>query len=208
MPYQRHRSYRRAARLYRRPGLRARRSRFALRTAFLAATLAVVLAVTLSPHSPAALTAASNPVRPVNTGASCDIIVPARPLSATGLATPYRLTGPQGTRSAAWGCTMANAANLGAFVQATILDPATGALSVYEPLVITQGTKPAITPVVPRLPPDAVVTIDIGFNGTTLRQIGGTSRALGDGRCVNGLGNSLFGQVSFCNGTAFFRAAF
>jgi hypothetical protein len=35
---------------------------------------------------------------------------------------------------AASGCNMANAGNLGAFVQATILDPATGALSVYEPL--------------------------------------------------------------------------
>ena len=40
------------------------------------------------------------------------------------------------------GCEMSNAAKLGAFVQATILDPATGALSVYEPLVITQGTSP------------------------------------------------------------------
>ncbi len=35
---------------------------------------------------------------------------------------------------------MTNAANLGAFVQATILNTRTGALSVYNPLVITQGT--------------------------------------------------------------------
>ena len=67
----------------------------------------------------------------------CVIIVPARPLTARGLATPYRLTGPDGTSPEASGCTMANSANLGAFVQATILNPATGALSVYEPLVIT-----------------------------------------------------------------------
>ena len=51
------------------------------------------------------------------------------------------------------GCTMTNAAALGAFVQATILNPATGALSVYDPLVITQGTTPAVAPVVPTLPP-------------------------------------------------------
>src|SRR6266581_4717710 len=77
---------------------------------------------------------------------NCDIVVPANPLSAQGLATPYQLTGPAGTSAANSGCTMTNAANLGAFVQATILDPRTGALSVYNPLVITQGTTPAVPP--------------------------------------------------------------
>ena len=138
---------------------------------------------------------------------SCDIVVPANPLTAQGLATPYQLTGPNGMTPAASGCTMANFANLGAFVQATILDPATGALSVYEPLVITQGTQPAAAPVVPTLPAGAVVTIDFGFNGTNLTQVGATRTALGQGRCVNGLNGSIFGQVSFCNGTQFFQAA-
>ena len=108
----------------------------------------------------------------------CVIIVPARPLTARGLATPYQLTGPGGMSPEASGCTMANSANLGAFVQATILNPATGALSVYEPLVITQGTQPAVPPVVPKLPRGAVVTIDFGFNGTNLIQAGATPRAL------------------------------
>jgi len=133
--------------------------------------------------------------------------VPAHPLSAAGLATPYQLTGPDGQTPEASGCTEANAADLGAFVQATILNPATGALSVYEPLVITQGTTPAAAPVVPKLPRGAVVTIDFGFNGTNLTQVGATPRALLQGHCVNGLPGSIFGQVSFCNGTAFFRAA-
>jgi hypothetical protein len=138
---------------------------------------------------------------------NCEIIVPARPLSAVGLATPCQLTGPDGETPEASGCSQANAANLGAFVQATILDPATGALWVYEPLVITRGTTPAVAPVVPRLPRGAVVTIDFGFNGTSLSQAGATPRALRQGRCVDGLPGSSFGQVSFCNGTAFFRAA-
>jgi hypothetical protein len=133
--------------------------------------------------------------------------VPAHPLSAAGLATPYQLTGPDGQTPEASGCTEANSADLGAFVQATILDPATGALSVYEPLVITQGTEPAAAPVVPKLPKGAVVTIDFGFNGTNLTQVGATPRALFQGHCVNGLPGSIFGQVSFCHGTAFFRAA-
>ncbi len=138
---------------------------------------------------------------------NCDIIVPANPLSARGLATPYQLTGPAGTSAAASGCTMANAANLGAYVQATILNPRTGALSVYNPLVITQGTTPAVAPVVPKLPRNAIVTIDFGFNGTDLIQVGATPGALREGRCVDGLG-SVFGQVSFCNGIRFFNAAF
>ncbi len=103
---------------------------------------------------------------------------------------------------------MANFANLGAFVQATILNPRTGRLSVYEPLVITQGTTPAAAPVLPRLPRNAIVTIDFGFNGTNLTQVGATPGALAQGRCLNGTPGSIFGQVSFCNGIGFFQAAF
>ena len=124
----------------------------------------------------AAATAAPTATAPAAAAAnvSCDIIVPANPLSAQGLSTPYQLTGTNGMSAQASGCTMANFGNLGAFVQATILDPATGKLSVYEPLVITQGTQPAATPVVPTLPAGAVVTIDFGFNGTNLTQVGAT----------------------------------
>src|SRR6185437_9229522 len=141
----------------------------------------------------------------VNT--SCDIVIPAHPLTAKGLATPFLLTGPAGTSPAASGCQMINSLQLGAFVQATILDPATGKLSVYNPLVITKGTKPAVKPVVPKLPRHAVVTIDIGFNGAILRQAGATPNALAEGRCTDGMPGSPFGQVSFCNGPAFFKAA-
>jgi hypothetical protein len=147
----------------------------------------------------------TTPVAAANT--SCAIIVPADPLSATGLATPWQLTGTAGATPEASGCNMANNANLGAYVQATILNPANGALQVYEPLVITQGTTPAAAPVVPTLPPGAIVTIDVGFNGTNLSQVGATPDALQQGSCVDGLNGSIFGQVSFCNGTAFFRAA-
>src|ERR1700678_931600 len=141
------------------------------------------------------------------TNVNCDIIVPADPLSAQGLATPYQLTGTDGQSPAASGCEMTNAANLGAFVQATILNPQTGALSVYDPLVITQGTTAAIAPAVLQLPANAVVTVDFGFNGTDLFQVGATANALAQGNCVNGTNGSVFGQVSFCNGTQFFQVA-
>ena len=139
---------------------------------------------------------------------NCDIIIPANPLTAQGLATPYQLTGPGGMSPAQSGCEMTNATALGAFVQATILDPATGQLSVYDPLVITKGTTPAVQPLAPNIPADAVVTVDFGFNGTDLFQVGATADALKQGNCMNGMPGSIFGQVSFCNGTNFFNAAF
>ncbi len=138
---------------------------------------------------------------------NCDIIVPANPLSARGLATPYQLTGTGGMSPAQSGCTMANAVNLGAFVQATILNTQTGQLSVYDPLVITQGSTPAVAPVVPVLPARYIATIDFGFNGTDLTLVGATRNALRNGLCVNGLGGSIFGQVAFCNGINFFAVA-
>jgi hypothetical protein len=138
---------------------------------------------------------------------SCDIIVPANPLSAQGLATPYQLTGTGGMSPAQSGCTMANAANLGAFVQATILNTQTGQVSVYDPLVITMGTTPAVAPVVPVLPARYIATIDFGFNGTDLTLVGATRNALRNGLCVNGQGGSIFGQVAFCNGINFFAVA-
>jgi hypothetical protein len=142
----------------------------------------------------------------VNT--DCAIIVPAHPLTAKGLATPYQLTGLGGTSPAASGCQMINSINLGAFVQATILDTRTGALSVYDPLVVTMGTRPAVAPVVPKLPRHAVVTIEMGFNGAILRQAGATPGALRQGNCTDGEPGSPFGQVSFCNGPGFFKTAF
>ena len=44
---------------------------------------------------------------------------------------------------------------------------------MYEPLVITAGTNPAVAPVRPRLPKDAVVNLMFGFNGNNL-QLAGT----------------------------------
>jgi len=163
--------------------------------------------VTPAAADTAAALATTAPSMRFNT--TCDIIVPANPLSAPGLAAPYQLTGPDGMTPAQSGCEMSNGAKLGAFVQATILDPATGTLSVYEPLVVTQGTRPdtpglKLNP--PVIPADAVVTIDFGFNGTHLVQVGATPTTLADAHCVSGQAGSAFGQTSFCNGASFFTA--
>ncbi len=181
-------------------------------TAVLAVGLGAGVVVASSGGSPAkvhqAAASSSQGVTSTAVNTDCNIVIPAHPLTAKGLATPFLLTGPAGTSPAASGCQMINSLQLGAFAQATILDPATGKLSVYNPLVITKGTKPAVKPVMPKLPRHAIVTIDIGFNGEALRQEGATAGALAEGRCTDGEPGSPFGQVSFCNGPAFFKAAF
>jgi len=182
-------------------------------SAVMALGLTIGIVVSASGHGtpklhPAAANSGNTGVSSTAVEDTCDIIVPAHPLTAKGLATPYQLTGPAGGSPAATGCQMSNSVNLGAFVQATILNTQTGALSVYNPLVITAGTKPAVAPVVPKLPKHAVVTVDFGFNGTFLLQQGATSDALAEGNCTDGMPGSPFGQVSFCNGVNFFNTAF
>jgi len=125
---------------------------------------------------------------------NCTLTVPNNPLSARGLATPWQLGD---------GCAMTNAANEGAFVEATILSPG-GQLQVYNPLVITAGTTPAATPALPTIARGSVVVIDVGFNGNNLVLQGRGAR---QGNCVDALGQSLIGQVSACNAVNFYRVA-
>ena len=125
---------------------------------------------------------------------NCTLTVPANPLSAQGLATPWQLGD---------GCSMANAATEGAFVEATILAP-NGQLQVYNPLVITAGTTAAATPAAPTIARGSQVIIDVGFNGTNLVLEGRGAR---QGNCVDALGQSLIGQVSACNAVNFYNLA-
>jgi len=128
------------------------------------------------------------------TSMNCTLTVPNRPLTARGLATPYQLGD---------GCSMADAANEGAFVEATILAP-DGSVQIYDPLVVTAGTTPAVAPVPPTMARGSLVIIDIGFNGNNLVLQGRGAR---QGHCVDALGQSLIGQVSACNAVNFYRAA-
>jgi hypothetical protein len=128
----------------------------------------------------------------------CTLVVPDDPLTAGGLATPYQLvaTDPNGGP-----CHEANP-DQSAFVEAAILDPATGRLSIYRPLVIDQGTTPAVAPVVPELPANAVVGLWFGFNGANLA-LDANDGVLDANNCVQGLG-----QFAYCNAAApnFFAA--
>lgn len=132
----------------------------------------------------------------------CTLIVPRNPLTAKGLATPYQLVATNPDNGP---CNEANKMQA-AFVQGAVIDPATGAISIYNPLVVDKGTKPAVQPVVPTLPKRGVVALWFGFNGNNLT-LQGRHGSLQDGHCVNGANDTIFGQFAYCNALNFFQVA-
>jgi hypothetical protein len=105
--------------------------------------------------------------------ANCTLIVPENPLSPLGLATPYLLTA---TNPAQGPCHEADADET-AFVQGAIINTNTGQISIYDPLVIDEGTTPAVAPVVPKLPMNSVVALWFGYNGDNLTLAGADQMA-------------------------------
>jgi hypothetical protein len=126
----------------------------------------------------------------------CTLLVPDAPLTAQGLATPYQLVA---TNPANGACHEANP-DQSAFVEAAILDPKTGRIAIYRPLVIDKGTMPAAAPVVPDLPDNAVVGLWFGFNGANLA-LEAAEGVLEANNCVQGLA-----QFAYCNAPDFFAA--
>ena len=125
---------------------------------------------------------------------NCTVSVPANPLSAQGLASPWILGD---------GCTWANGDTEGVFVDATILAP-NGQLQVYNPLVINQGTTPAVAPTPPTIAAGSQVILSAGFNGNALALVGPGVR---QGNCIDAFGNSLMNQTPQCNAANFYRMA-
>ena len=161
---------------------------------------AKVQAANMATAAPAAAAAAAAAAAP---NPDCTLIVPENPLSAKGLSTPYQLiaTDPNGGP-----CNEANGAQ-GAFVEAAVFNPANSQISIYHPLVIDIGTKPAAAPVVPSLPANAIVALWIGFDGDNLTLASADPNNLSNAKCTNGLPGSIFTQVSYCNARAFFKVA-
>ena len=125
---------------------------------------------------------------------NCTVTVPDRPLSAKGLATPWELGD---------GCTWANGGTEGVFIDATILAP-NGQLQVYNPLVIDQGTTPAVAPTPPTIAQGSQVILSVGFNGGALALVGRGAR---QGNCLDAFGNSLVDQTPQCNAVNFYQMA-
>jgi hypothetical protein len=125
---------------------------------------------------------------------NCTVSVPANPLTAQGLASPWVLGD---------GCTWANGGTEGVFVDATILAP-NGQLHVYDPLVINQGTTPAVAPTPPTIAAGSQVILSVGFNGAALALVGAGAQ---QGNCIDAFGNSLIDQTPQCNAASFYRMA-
>ncbi|KAF8947192.1 hypothetical protein BGZ47_010018 [Haplosporangium gracile] len=122
---------------------------------------------------------------------ACFLQVPKKPLTAQGLASPYILKKGNCDQTIA---------DQQVFVEATVFDIDTKTFSVYQPLVINEGTKPAIAPVVPKLPKNSIVGLWFGANSDSITLTGDIKD------CVNGLSSTdVFGQVAFCNAHKFFQ---
>ncbi len=167
-------------------------------------TLAISAKATATSATATAATGASTALNP--TILNCFLTLPNNPLSAAGLSTPFLLNAP---------CSQ-TVATQQAFAEAAIYDPATGAISIYHPLVLDAGKTAGAPPVVPNLPAGAVVALWFGFNGGVLQllDINGkdtnASPVLKGAGCINGLEGvqgDVFGQVSWCNAQPWFAAA-
>ncbi|MCJ1476893.1 hypothetical protein MMC13_005562 [Lambiella insularis] len=152
--------------------------------------------------------AAAAPAATLNaTVVNCFLTVPANLLTAAGLATPFILNAP---------CSQ-TVPGQQSFAEASVYDPATGAISTYHPLIIDAGVTPIVPPVVPAIPAGATVGIWFGFNGGVLQlqDVNGLTPdkspliGAGGAGCINGLpgtAGDVFGQVSWCNAQPFFAA--
>jgi hypothetical protein len=135
----------------------------------------------------------------------CTVVVPANPLTATGLSTPYLLAGLNA--ATAGPCNQANDGQT-SFAEAVIYDGQAQNLAAYHPLVIDVGTKALINPVVPQIPAGAVIGIWFGTNANTITLLDNGAGSLSAGQCVNGVNVngqlSVFGQYAYCNAVTFF----
>ena len=125
---------------------------------------------------------------------NCTVTVPAHPLTARGLASPWVLGD---------GCTWENGGTEGVFIDATILAP-NGQIQVYNPLVINQDSTPAVAPTPPTIAAGSQVILSVGYNGGALALVGRGAR---QGHCLDAFGNSLIDQTPQCNAMNFYRMA-
>ncbi|KAJ3119836.1 hypothetical protein HK100_000141 [Physocladia obscura] len=117
----------------------------------------------------------------------CVVTLPPSALTAQGLSTPWTVTGCDQTVNPT-------------FAECVVVNPATGTLGVYSPLLINKGSTNFVTPVVPILPANGVVGCWFGTNGVSTTLAGATAAA----NCTSPTTALL--QFAACNGPNFFAA--
>ena len=145
---------------------------------------------------------------------NCNLLVPANPLTASGLSTPYVLS----PATAADSCDETGSASA-AFVQAVVYDSSKALcgnnMCIYNPLVVNAADPtPAVTPVpLPHpIPATATVALWFGFDGGNLTLTDSNAGAtLAAANCVpnvaKGVVPTTLGQFGYCNAVNFFKAA-
>ncbi|KAI9346121.1 hypothetical protein BDR26DRAFT_916574 [Obelidium mucronatum] len=129
---------------------------------------------------------------------NCVVTLPPNALSVKGLSTPWTVTGCDQTVNPR-------------FAECTIVDLATGALSVYSPLLVNKGAKPGVNfipPTVPTLPAKSAIGCWFGTNGMTTALTDNNNGAdVRAANCIGINGRAIFGQFAACNAKQFFAAA-
>lgn len=128
----------------------------------------------------------------------CLIILPADLLSAGGLSSLFFVGN----------CDQNNVKET-CFAEATIFDPDTLTMMVYHPLLVNLESTPAIPPKVPEFSAGSVMCTYLITTALTFSTNADSITLSGPGRpngnCVNGDGNSNFGQFASCNNEKFFQ---
>ncbi|TPX36537.1 hypothetical protein SmJEL517_g01395 [Synchytrium microbalum] len=131
----------------------------------------------------------------VGQGPICTITLPPNFLSAKGLATPFKTSG----------CTQ-TVTNQQVFAEATIVNPITGAIYIFNPVIADKNMNARI-PILPTINPGDVVGLWFGSNAMGIKLKPSKAGELSFLTCVQGDGKTNFGQMAFCNAAAFFVAA-
>ncbi|KAI8616977.1 hypothetical protein BC830DRAFT_1227921 [Chytriomyces sp. MP71] len=129
---------------------------------------------------------------------ACLVSLPPNALTATGLSTPWTVTGCDQTVNPT-------------FAECVIVDAMTGTLSVYSPLLVNKGAVVGVNflaPTVPTLPTNSVVGCWFGTNGATTTLTDNNNGAdVKAANCIGVLGQMQFGQFAACNAVNFFTTA-
>ena len=145
----------------------------------------------------------------------CGITIPADPLTAVGLSSPFIIADTIETFSASQYKSLnthnyCNTLNYKStvLIDALILDVDTGNILIYQPLVANDMNQVAFPTRFPILPTNFIIAYWFTSNGMPIVFLNTNStNSINDGQCVFGDGVSIFGIFGYCNAINFFTSA-
>src|SRR5436190_589847 len=194
---------------WRRRSNKSRAARIAVPLAIpmaLGLTLGIIIAVSGGNSTTIAQSALGSCASAAASAPATAASAPAASAPAASASAPTASAPAAASSAAAVPCPSASG-SAGATTGATTADftiPPNGQVQIYNPLVINQGTTPAVAPVAPTIAAGSQVILSLGFNGNALALVGPGAQ---QGNCIDAFGNSLINQTPQCNAANFYRMA-